>query len=168
MPAIEHSLTSLQGILEIGRQFAADQGIAESEMLTKKLYDDMFDLRMQIMAINLLTLSQGALLVGQVEGSKINPEVDDFDGLQAAIKAMLLDVDKIDAQVYNSRANESIQCALPIGQATFESCYEMMRQWAMPHLYFHVTTAYDILRHNGAPLGKSNYLGKVDMSLKPA
>ena len=166
VPAIEHSLTSLQGILDIGHQFALEQGIAESDMLSKKLYDDMFDLRMQVMAINLLVLSQGALLVGQVKGSPINPEIDDFAGLQTAIDAMLSDLRKIDASVYNARANDPIECTLRIGLASFESCYEMMRQWAMPHLYFHVTTAYDILRHNGAPLGKSNYLGKINMSLK--
>ena len=36
---------------------------------------------------------------------------------------------------------------------------QYLLHFAMPNFYFHVTTAYDILRHNGVPLGKPNFLG---------
>ena len=37
-----------------------------------------------------------------------------------------------------------------------------LRAWALPHFYFHVVTAYDILRHNGVVLAKSDFLGPFD------
>ena len=62
--------------------------------------------------------------------------------------------------------NEPVQCDLPIGSAHFNTALEHMQQWVMPHTYFHVTTAYNILRHKGVPLGKSDFLGMVNMRLE--
>jgi hypothetical protein len=44
---------------------------------------------------------------------------------------------------------------------------EFLRDWALPHFYFHVVTAYDILRANGAPLGKLDYLAHVGYAIRP-
>jgi hypothetical protein len=38
---------------------------------------------------------------------------------------------------------------------------DYLREWALPNIYFHVTTAYDILRHNGVELGKRDFIGSV-------
>ena len=37
---------------------------------------------------------------------------------------------------------------------------QYLLNWVYPNFYFHVTTAYDILRHNGVEVGKMDYLGK--------
>jgi hypothetical protein len=54
---------------------------------------------------------------------------------------------------------------IPMGKAHFDTAQKHMSQWVIPHLYFHVTTAYGILRSNGVPLGKATFLGKLDMRL---
>lgn len=51
---------------------------------------------------------------------------------------------------------------LPSGDAAFEmKGWQLLRDWSLPHFYFHVVTAYDILRHNGVELGKRDYVGNV-------
>jgi hypothetical protein len=42
-----------------------------------------------------------------------------------------------------------------------------LRAWCLPHFYFHVVTAYDILRHNGVELGKRDYLSQVGAFIRP-
>jgi hypothetical protein len=44
---------------------------------------------------------------------------------------------------------------------------QFLRDWAIPHFYFHVVTAYDILRHNGVELGKRDYLSRAAVYLRP-
>jgi uncharacterized protein len=43
----------------------------------------------------------------------------------------------------------------------------LLRSWSLPHFYFHVVTAYDILRHNGVAIGKQDYLGQVASFIRP-
>ena len=44
---------------------------------------------------------------------------------------------------------------------------QFLRCWALPHFYFHVVTAYDILRHNGVVIGKQDYLSQVGAFVRP-
>jgi uncharacterized protein len=43
---------------------------------------------------------------------------------------------------------------------------QLLRDWALPHFYFHVVTAYDILRHNGVDIGKLDYLSHVGSAIR--
>lgn len=49
---------------------------------------------------------------------------------------------------------------IPLGELRF-SGIDYMNGWALPNFYFHLTTTYNILRHNGVPLGKLDFLGAV-------
>ena len=44
---------------------------------------------------------------------------------------------------------------------------QFLRDWALPHFYFHVVTAYDILRHSGLEIGKQDYLNRVGIYIHP-
>ena len=44
---------------------------------------------------------------------------------------------------------------------------QFLRAWSLPHFYFHVVTAYDILRHNGVAIGKQDYLSQVGKFMRP-
>jgi hypothetical protein len=45
---------------------------------------------------------------------------------------------------------------------------QFLRDWALPHFYFHVVTAYDILRHSGLAIGKQDYLSHVGVYIHPS
>ena len=44
---------------------------------------------------------------------------------------------------------------------------ELLRSWSLPHFYFHLVTAYDILRHRGVAIGKQDYLSQVGAFIRP-
>jgi hypothetical protein len=44
---------------------------------------------------------------------------------------------------------------------------QLLRDWFLPHFYFHVITAYGILRHTGVPLGKLDYMSHIGGSVRP-
>lgn len=45
--------------------------------------------------------------------------------------------------------------------------HQFLRDWTLPHFYFHVVTAYDVLRHNGIDIGKRDYVGNVGGYIRP-
>jgi hypothetical protein len=74
-----------------------------------------------------------------------------MDGLQS-----------LPAAAFEGAADREILLPMPVGDITFEmNGYQFLRDWALPHFYFHVVTAYDILRHNGVDIGRRDYVGNV-------
>jgi hypothetical protein len=45
---------------------------------------------------------------------------------------------------------------------------QLLRDWSLPHFYFHVVTAYDILRHNGIAISKQDYLSHIGYAIRPS
>ena len=163
------ALTSLKAVMDIGAKHAADSATAEADLLACKLADDMFDLSSQISVLQFLVNSQGVMRVVDRTPGTAPAAIASFADAQAMLDAILNDCQSIDADAFNEAMSQSepLVCQLPIGEATFPSRLAFMQEWVMPHLYFHVTTAYNILRNNGAPLGKGNFLGSLNMDLKP-
>ena len=58
----------------------------------------------------------------------------------------------------NGREDEPVELKFPFGTMNF-TAHDYLIGFALPNFYFHVTTAYDILRHNGMPLGKRLFMG---------
>jgi hypothetical protein len=65
---------------------------------------------------------------------------------------------------------EELDCSIPsrMGGVLGMNGLQFLRAWSLPHFYFHVVTAYDILRHNGVAIGKLDYLSQVGKFLRPA
>jgi hypothetical protein len=83
-----------------------------------------------------------------------------FAQLQARIKATLAFIRTLKAAQFEGSESRDIVMELPIGTLSF-SGIDYLNGWALPNFYFHTTTAYNILRHNGVSLGKANFLGIV-------
>ena len=65
------------------------------------------------------------------------------------------------ASAYEGAEDRAIKFPL-IENLVFEANgFQYLRDWSLPHFYFHVVTAYDILRHNGIEIGKRDYLSHV-------
>lgn len=163
---IKAALQNMRNVMHIGQKFCQENGVDESDMLGRKLFEDMFDLRTQVLAVQLLAAHQGALRVAGIVPSQTNRDIQTFAQADELLKTLAEDVEKIDVDTYNAAMMNPVQCDLPIGSAHFETALDHLQQWVIPHLYFHVTTAYNILRHNGVPLGKAAYLGEIDMRLE--
>ncbi|HSQ79819.1 MAG TPA: DUF1993 domain-containing protein [Casimicrobiaceae bacterium] len=154
------ALENLKSILAKGKAHAEERKIAESVFLSARLYPDMFPLTRQVHIATDTARGAAARLAG-VEPPTFDPDEQDFDDLIDRVDKTLAYMRSLDPKAFDGA--ETREIARPVGGKphTFTGTNYLL-QYSLPNVFFHVTTAYDILRHNGVPLGKADYLGVLD------
>ena len=84
----------------------------------------------------------------------------DFAQLNQRINDTIKFVKGLKKHQFPDNADDAIEMRVPIGVLHF-NCEEYVKGWTFPNFYFHLTTAYNILRHNGVEIGKADFLGMV-------
>lgn len=153
-------LKNLSAILETGAGFAASKKIDMSVLLNARLAPDQFDLTRQIQ-IACDTAKLGvARLAGKLDSA---PKHEDTETTVPELQQRIQSV--VSYLATFSEADLSGADGQKISQPRWEGKYltgrEFAIQHAIPNLYFHITTAYSILRHNGVDVGKKAYLGEM-------
>jgi len=159
LPAVERALTTLSAILDKGLAHAKATGIDPDTLMQARLAPDMLTLAGQVQRASDSSKGVVARLAG-VEVPSFADEETSFDQLQDRIARTLAFVRGVDAGLLDGSETRTI--TLPAGGHKIEfSGQDYLMKFALPNIHFHVTTAYAILRHNGAPLGKLDYLGPL-------
>ncbi|KEF43064.1 MAG: hypothetical protein ER33_02335 [Cyanobium sp. CACIAM 14] len=158
VPPLARSLRNLSGILRKGAAHAEARGIEPAVLLQARLYPDMFPLVRQVQIATDIARRGAARLAG-AEGPAMEDTETGFDELIERIEKTLAYLDTLSpGQIDGSETRE---IDLPIrGETLRFSGQTFLLVFVLPNVYFHVTTAYDILRHNGVELGKRDYLGE--------
>ena len=159
IPTFLHTLRSLKAILAKGLAHAEAKKFDPNVLAASRLYPDMFPLTRQVQIASDAAKGAAARLAGA--------EPPKFEDVETTIAELIARVDKtIDylqsfkpAQIDGSE-ERTITIQTPRGPFSFPGA-AFLRHWALPNFFFHVTTAYNILRHNGVEIGKSDYLGAV-------
>jgi hypothetical protein len=157
VPVFTRMLTILAAILTKAEAHAAARKIEPAVLLNARLFPDMLPLTRQVQLSCDFAKNTTARLAG-VEIRNFPDEEASFAELQARIAKTLDNVKGYQAaQIDGCEARE---ITLPIGGQPMKfTGQEFLLNFALPNLYFHITTAYDILRHNGVEVGKRDYLG---------
>ena len=159
LPVFQRMLKNLSAILDKAEAFAAAKKIEPDVLLNARLAPDMFALKRQVQLASDFAKGAAARLSGQE-----NPKWEDTEASIADLKARLAKtIDYLasftPAQIDGS---ESRDIALTIAkQPVTLKGQAFLLNYAFPHFFFHVTTAYDILRHNGVEIGKRDYMGSI-------
>jgi len=153
-------LKNLSAVLEKGEAFAVSKKVDVSVLLNSRLAVDQFNLIRQVQ-IACDTAKLGvARLVGKESAA---PKHDDTETtlpeLQARIQSVLDYLATFNESDFASAATQKI--TQPRWEGKYLTGNEFAIQHAIPNIYFHVTTAYAILRHNGVEVGKKDYLGAM-------
>ncbi len=158
VPPIVKCLHNLINILNKGAAHAETKKIDPSVLINSRLYPDMHPLSKQIQIASDVTRRGVARLAGLEAPTMVDDETT-FPQLIDRIKNTIAYLETITpAQIDGS---EQKQISLPMGKHSIE--FEGMPyliSFILPNLYFHATTAYNILRHSGVELGKIDFLGK--------
>jgi Uncharacterized protein conserved in bacteria len=149
----------LSELLRKGEAHAAGYKITPSALLTARLFPDMFPLTGQVQAACDTAKRATARLVG-VEPPRFEDNEATFEELYARIQRTSEFVEKFQADAFRDADTRKIELNMSAGIVSL-TAEEYLTRFALPNFYFHVTTAYDILRHNGVTLGKRDYLGKL-------
>ncbi len=157
IPSLVRSLNNLVAILEKGAAHAEAKKIDPSVLIASRLYPDMLPLIRQVHIASDIARRGVARLAG-VEAPAIEDKETTFaelcDRLRAAVTYMeSFTSDQIDG-------SEEKVITLTVGKETLTFAGQAyLLFFILPNVYFHVTTAYDILRHCGVELGKRDFLG---------
>ena len=157
IPQLTKMLNNLANILHKGEAFAKAKNIDGSVLVNARLAPDMFPLSKQVQ-IACDQVKNGLARLAGVEPPQFDDQEVTFAQLQERIAKTLAFVKGITpAQVDGT---ESKEIKFSIKEWNFEFVGEQyLLTWIIPNFYFHVTTAYNILRHNGVEIGKADYLG---------
>ena len=158
VPVFIRGLENLSRIIEKGAMHAVARKIDPDTFLQARLHADMFPLLRQVQIVSDTAKGAGARLAG-IEVPNMPDTETSFLELQQRIDKTLhflrsLKPEQIDGQ-------EGRRITMPTrtrGELVFNG-QSYLLEFALPNFFFHVSTAYGILRHNGVELGKRDYLG---------
>lgn len=156
VPVFIRGLQNLGAVLEKGRAFAKEKGIGDEELAAARLYPDMFPLNGQIQRAS-DTARFAAVRVAGVEALAMADEEKSFDDMQVRIRATVDYLKKVEASAFDGTEDREVVMKMRTGELRFTGTSYIL-QFALPNFFFHVTTAYDILRNRGVPLSKGDFL----------
>lgn len=157
IPAFLNSLSAMSKFLAKGEAFADQNGIAHEELLGARLAPDMHPLISQIQRAS----DSSRFVAVRVGGAAPKPMADDeqtFVDLQARIAATRDYLKTVPASSFDGKEGIEVKFKAGPRELTFTGL-SYITFFALPNFYFHVTTAYDILRHKGVPIGKVDFMG---------
>lgn len=157
IPVCIRMLENLSTILKKAEQYASDKKIDPSVLINARLAPDMFPLSRQIQIATDITKGGAARLAG-LEVPAYEDKESTFAELQDRIAKTIAYVKGIKSEQIDGSEERKITLKVGGNEMHFLGLPYLLN-FVMPNVYFHITTAYAILRHNGLNVGKMDYLG---------
>jgi uncharacterized protein len=159
VPVYTRRLEALSAILDKAATYASQRKIDPTTLIQARLYPDMFSLARQVQ-IACGHAMRGAARLSGAEPISLGDKADTFDDLKALIAKTLAFLKSVDAEKMEGMEDREITFPVGDSKKTLKGS-DYLLHFSMPHFYFHVTTAYDILRHNGLEVGKADFMGEA-------
>lgn len=158
IPVFDQTLENLSHVLRKGRQNAAERNFYDDVFLKAKLAPDMFNLTRQVQVATDHAKAAPSRLSGRDVPSLADSETD-FTRLLARIDTVRGYLKTFAPDDLEGSETREIVLTIADREMRFTGL-QYLQGFALPNFYFHVTTAYNILRHNGVPLGKADFFGR--------
>jgi hypothetical protein len=156
------TLAGVSGFLDRGLSYFREQSVDPEKIVEARLAPDMQPFRFQI--ISVVQHSRGA--IEGVQQGAFHPSLGkaalDFAGLQALVAEAREALASLTPEAVNALGGGDVTFHIGDRKLPFTAEGSLM-SFSLPNFYFHATTAYDILRTNGVPLGKRDFLGRMRM-----
>ncbi|MDB5894499.1 MAG: hypothetical protein JWQ88_2030 [Rhodoferax sp.] len=158
VPVFQQMLGGLSGVLRKAEAHAAERKIDPNALLQARLYPDMFPLLRQVQVAADFAKSVSARLAG-VDVPKMEDSELSFADLQARIAKTLAFIGGLAAADIDVASDRQIVTQAGTPKEKIFTGQSYLLNYGLPHFFFHTTTAYAILRHNGVEVGKKDYVG---------
>lgn len=157
---VSQQLPALTAILTKAKSHIIESGGDDQSLLATRLHDDMHPLSWQIKA-TIELIVRGVARVSGREPDSFELSEDTFEAIIARVAQVNNDLENLDDDAINE--NEETVFTIPLGS---DGSLEMtgkdyVIKFLLPNVFFHLTTAYDLLRMNGVALSKRDYMGSV-------
>lgn len=159
VPVFQRQLGVLSQLLHKGQAHAQAQGQEPAVLLQARLAPDMFPLTRQVQSASDAAKFGAARLAG-IAPPRFEDTETTFDELQARIAATLDFLSTVQPDQIDGSEGRSIVLKVGGREMPFEG-QPYLLGFVLPNFFFHVTTAYAILRHQGVAVGKRDFLGQI-------
>ncbi|MBS0526804.1 MAG: DUF1993 domain-containing protein [Proteobacteria bacterium] len=156
------TLGAVEGFLAKGLAHCKEKNIDPGEILETRLYPDMLPFRFQVVSV-------AHHSAGAIAGAKAGafappgPSTADYAGLQTLVSDARQALEKVKPDEVNALEGKDVVFSVRDIKMPFKAEGFLMT-FSMPNFHFHATTAYDILRSKGVPLGKRDYMGRMKLA----
>jgi uncharacterized protein len=162
--AFEIGLNALSGVLAKAEAHAAAKKIDPSVLLNTRLSPDMFALTRQVQIATDQAKNGSSRLAG-VEPPRYDDNETTIDQLKARLARTVAYLKTLDPKQIDAAADREITFPLgPTHQGHMKGD-DYLNHFMLPNFYFHVTTAYAILRHCGVDIGKLDFIGAIPIRI---
>ncbi len=159
VPVFTRGLTNLRAVLQKGYDHALAKHFEPSILLSSRLYPDMHPLTRQVQ----IASDAAKFCVSRLAGGE-PPKFEDvettFDELYARIDKTIAYLQGVEAAQLEGSESRTVTLTVRGDKHEFAGDAYLLH-FALPNFFFHLTTAYAILRHNGVEVGKFDYLGRL-------
>jgi hypothetical protein len=159
VPVFIRGLTNLSALLAKAEAHAAGEGKPAEVYLEARLFPDMAALASQVQRASDGTRFFVAR-IGQLDNPPMEDKETSFAELQARIAATIAYLEAAPRGAIDGREDADIELKTPRATMQFKGLSYLL-DFALPNFFFHVTTAYALLRHQGVPIGKMDFLGPI-------
>ncbi|ASY57388.1 DUF1993 domain-containing protein [Sinorhizobium sp. CCBAU 05631] len=160
VPVFTRGFSALGGLLDKGEAFAAKSGTPLDELFGARLAPDMLPLSGQVQRASDTSKNAIARLT-TLEVPRFPDDEQSFADLRQRIDKTVAFFETVTPEHLEGSEKREVTLNFPNLKVTF-SGDDYLLKFVLPNFYFHLTTAYDILRHKGVPLGKADFIGGLD------
>ena len=158
VPVFKQMLTALKTLLTQASEYAATKSIEPDALLQARLAPDMFPLLKQVQIAADFSRGIAARLAG-VDVPAFAGQEKSFADLDVLLTQTLAFLDGVNASQFEGKESSEIVLRPGTPKEKKLSGQVYLANYGSPQFFFHVTTAYAILRHNGLPVGKRDFMG---------
>jgi hypothetical protein len=158
VPAFTRALNNLAFILEKAEQHATARKIDPAVLVNARLFPDMFPLAKQVQ-IAADAAKGGAARLAQATPPVFEDTETTFPQLVERCRKTVAYLETLKPAQIDGSEERTVSWQSRSATKTMQGQAYLLHH-VLPNVFFHVTTAYDILRHNGVELGKQDFLGK--------
>lgn len=159
IPSILHGLSNLSAILTKAEAYATAKKIEPSVLINARLAPDMFPLSRQVQICTDIVKGGAARLAG-VDVPSFPDNEASFAQLKERIAKTIAFLESINAAQIDGSEERAISLKVGGNELNFTGQAYLL-YFVIPNFYFHLTTSYAILRHNGLDIGKMDFLGSI-------
>jgi uncharacterized protein len=158
VPVLKQMLTALKTMLAQASEHATAKNIEPDALLQARLFPDMFPLLKQVQIAADFSRGIASRLAG-VDVPVFDGQEKTFADLDALLTQTLAFLDSVDASQFEDKDGSEIVLRPGTPKEKKLSGQAYLANYGLPQFFFHVTTAYAILRHNGVAIGKRDFMG---------
>jgi hypothetical protein len=163
IPVFEIGLNALSAILDKVETYAKAKSIDPAVLLGARLFPNMFAFTRQVQSACDQAKNGGARLAG-IDPPRYEDNEKTIAELKARIAKTIAFLRTLDARKIDESAGREITLPLGPNRGHMKGA-DYLNHFALPNFFFHLTTAYDILRHSGVEIGKLDFIGAIPMRI---